>query len=71
MQLIRNKSPARLIIINSLWIFTAFSLSGESSPYSPVNNSGWVSVVAWLFMLIGAYAFYSSLFRFYDWYNNK
>ncbi len=71
MKIFGKDIPTRGFIIFALWIWTFFTLSHESLPYVPVNNPGGVGVVAWLFMLIGAYAFYSSLFRFYDWYNNK
>lgn len=64
-------SSIRGLTINSLWFFTIFPLSSISGPCSPMNTQGFLGVISWIFMLIGAYAFYSGLFRFYDWFNNN
>ncbi len=64
-------TSARGLIINTLWIFTIFPLSSISAPCSPMNTQGILGVISWMLMLIGAYAFYSGLFRFYDWFNSN
>lgn len=62
---------ARGLLINTAWVLTIFPLSNEAGPCSPMNTQGLLGVISWLFMLIGAYAFYSGLFKFYDWFNKN
>jgi hypothetical protein len=61
----------RRLVINIAWVATALPLSNIAGPCSPMNTHGWIGIVSWIFMLIGAYAFYSGLFRFYDWFNGE
>jgi len=63
--------PKRKLVIDILWCITFVLLSGESLPFSPINTPGFLGMITWIFMLMGIYSFYSNLFRFYDWYNNK
>lgn len=61
----------RRFMIFLLWMPTVSPLSNAVGPCSPMNTHGLLGVISWIFMLIGAYAFYSGLFRFYDWFNGK
>lgn len=62
---------SRGLLINTAWVLTIFPLSNEAGPCSPMNTHGFMGVASWIFMLIGAYAFYSGLFKFYDWFNSN
>ncbi|QGY28822.1 hypothetical protein CUN67_07720 [Pantoea cypripedii] len=64
-------TPRRRFLVNLIWLFTILPLSNQAAPCSPMNTHGWLGVLSWVFMLIGAYAFYSGLFRFYVWFNSK
>ncbi|MBP2197368.1 hypothetical protein JOJ88_002804 [Pantoea cypripedii] len=64
-------TPKRRFLVYLIWLFTIFPLSNQAGPCSPMNTHGWLGVLSWIFMLIGVYAFYSGLFRFYDWFNSK
>ena len=63
--------PKRKLIKDILWCITFVLLSSESLPFSPIHIPGVLGTVMWIFMVMGIYTFYSSLFRFYDWYNNN
>ncbi|ORM63391.1 hypothetical protein PRCB_10205 [Pantoea rodasii] len=71
MKILGWEYPKRKLIKDILWCITFVLISKESAPYSPINTQGLLGTIAWMFMLVGIYRFYSGLFRFYDWYNNK
>lgn len=61
----------RRMIIHLAWLCTIFPLSRRLASLIPNGTYEWTVLTAWFFMLIGIGAFYSWIFKCYDWFNNK
>lgn len=64
-------SSLRRAIINIASVATMLAVIFTDSPCRFALTKSFNDLAMLLFSVIGIYAFYSGLFRFYDWYNDS